>query len=190
MQATVISVVPAKLKGKWDGYEFTYQGDPYQGNAKKPTTRFVFKNDTKNPAVPGAVKNLEAGQRVDLTFEKNGNFSNLVGVAVLGDSPPARASNTQAPTKSYNKPKDDETPIRIARAVALKAAIDAQGTMVDGGAKIVKATMKENVFGDQSLALAKQFEKYLSLDDSEESLNAVLDSVDNEIPFDQETFES
>ena len=72
----------------------------------------------------------------------------------------------------------------------MKAAIDAQGTMVDGGAKIVKATMKENVFGDQSLALAKQFEKYLSLDDSEESLNAVLDSVDNEIPFDQETFES
>ena len=44
MRAQVISVVSTKMKGKYDGYDFTYQGEPFQGKAKDPTTRLVVQH--------------------------------------------------------------------------------------------------------------------------------------------------
>jgi hypothetical protein len=152
--------------GDYEYMDFTYQGEPYQGKAKDPTTRKVF----ANLPIHDEILEFRAGDTVDLTFEKNGKYSNLVGIRAAGrqastggggsTSAQSADSSTSAPTSSYksNYPSFEERvaldkmkDASIQRQVALKAAVDLElGDKAKGKAEL------ENI-----LRNAKEFAEFL-----------------------------
>lgn len=169
MKATVIRVTQNVQKTSNAGKpytvtEFEYQGEPYQGKTKPPVTRNVFSNDPVNQIL----QTLKPGDSVELGFTQNGKYKNLSSVEKIdGPSPVANPTAPNMTGGSYQK-NDDETALRIARSVALKAAAD----VVNGVAGIAFETVHTEIIG-----LARHFEKYLTLDDSDPD------------DFKQETFE-
>lgn len=181
MKATVISVEPAKLKGKYPGFNFTYQGEPYKGKQKDPVTRFVFGNDRNNPALPNKVEALKPGQKVDLTFTENSQgYKNLSEITIEHSAPAQQTSG------GYQKQEEeDETPVRIARSVALKAAVDSFQALTAAGNKTIKATMKPELFFDMVIDMSRRYEAYLCLQDEDEQMAGMVNSDED---FEQEDF--
>ena len=183
MNATILEVKVGKLNNNYDGYHITYQGDAFKGKEKDPTTRFVFANDRNHPELPSKVAALKAGDYVDMTFEQNGKYKNLVDVKVIGkEKKPSSSGSSSSAEPQYN----EDTALRIQRSVAVKAAIDSFNAMAAGGWKGVKATMKPEVFGDMVLNLARQYEPYLTLSSDEAAMAAMVTEAEG---MDQETYE-
>jgi len=133
MYATVVLVTQnvtkiSKANNEYTCTEFTYQGDPYQGKAKPPTTRNIFPDDE----VHDLVMALEEGDRVNLVFNKDGQFTQLVGVSKISEAETPSTTNTSKPdtvVPTYVEPeyfKDDhpDKAKRIAQSVAVKAGVD------------------------------------------------------------------
>jgi hypothetical protein len=172
--ATIIDVTfdvtkTSKAGKPYTVHVFKYQGDPYQGQQKDPTTRDVF----ASADVGKQLRNYSVGQRVNLTFEKNGQFSNLVGIAAESGAAPAPQQATgspqAAPKQSY---RESDTSTRIARAVAIKAAVDIMGNMA--AADFKKA---------DPVAMAKTYEPYLTMTEIE--LEGSVDTSDEpvDVPY-------
>lgn len=177
MIATIVGInYGVKMKGQWDGLEVIYQGEPYQGQQKDPVTRFVFKNSD----VYKQIVDLEIGDKINLTFEKNGKFSNLVacekigqgGVPTQGRATPSSKQDFSAQSSS-GASKD----VIITRAVAFKGAVElvCAGLARD---KFYKAGMKMDLVKDEVKEVAKSFEDFLSLMEKEEE--AVVQEVSGE----------
>lgn len=148
MKAQFISLVAAS-KGKYKGFEFTYQGEPFKGQEKDPVTRFVFGNQD----FVGTLKDCAKGDWLELSFEKKGQYTNLVAVAKI-----QAPSGASLPAKEFKGRQDDpETQLRIARSVALKAAVDFVGGLA----------AKDKTF-DNVMEWAKGFEVYLTLQDADD----------------------
>ena len=174
MVATIIDltfdVTKTSKAGKpYTVHVFKYQGDPYQGQQKDPTTRDVF----ASAEVGKQLRNFNVGQRVDLTFEKSGQYSNLVGIAAAGGQAPAPQQATGAP-QAPSKPsyQENDTSTRIARAVAFKGAVDLIGNMTATDSK--KA---------DPISMAKLYEPYLTMTEIE--LEGSVDSEDEptDVPY-------
>lgn len=171
MIATVLGVTPNVKKTsnkpgskEYEVCEFVYQGDPYDGMQKDPTTRNVFMND---PLVP-TILTLTAGDRVDLSFIQKGSYSNLSAVAkVEGEVAPVPTTAGEALAQPM-KPKADVWAVKdekIARAVALKASVELTAGSVTAAQLKKPETLTTNV-----VALAKMFMNYLTLQDNKEEL--------------------
>lgn len=183
MQATVISVVqnvtkPKNGGGTYSCTEFTYQPDPYKGQPKDPVTRGVFTNAPCHADILA----LKAGDRVELTFVRNGRFQNLDAVTKIAGSAPAPAASSGSGGGGWSgggRRDDPETTQRIARAVALKAAVDFVGVMVTNGV-YTKTSAKPDNLENEVDRLARDFEGYLTLND---------DMADMVADFDQPAFD-
>lgn len=179
MEATVISVQPNVTKTARSGkpytvHLFTYQGDPYQGQSKPPTTRDVFTQDRDNPELAGKVLALQPGQRVQLTFVKNGQYPNLTDVFVLGgqqqQTPPHQATGQEPGAAPYVAPKKDyaaerevkeaEKQVSIIRQVALKAAVEVMKALLAREGQY-KKKMELDVISADVQKLAGDFEMFI-----------------------------
>jgi hypothetical protein len=181
MEATVVSVQPNVTKSSKAGkpytvHVFVYQPDPYQGQAKPPTTRNVFTEDRDNPELAGKILALQPGQRITLTFVQNGQYQNLTDVMVIGgQSQPAPqqvpaqqqpqqpvTASEQAPQKDYAADREEKDAARTAninRQTALKAAVEiVKGLLAKDG---FKKTIKGAILAEEVIALADTFEAYL-----------------------------
>lgn len=107
------------LGGKqYTGHAVTYKPEPYQGREKEPVRRFIFGNQTDLISQLNAV---QVGDWVDLGFVQKGKYQNLDSIMkASGPAPSPAPSSPQPYTGGGGINKSDE----IARAVALKAAVD------------------------------------------------------------------
>jgi hypothetical protein len=167
-----VTKTSARTQKDYTVHIFTYQGDPYQGQAKAPTVRDVFCSSE----VGKQLFNYKVGDRVNLTFEKNGQYQNLVGISLDGATPTQAAPTTAAgPSKGPSTPSfvENDTPTRIARAVAFKGAVDLMGNMTATDFK--KA---------DPVAMAKVFEPYLTMTEVDAELTGDVDTrEDMEAPY-------
>lgn len=147
MKAQFKSLVAAK-KGKYAGFDFSYQGEPFKGQVKEPVTRFIFSNADFLPIL----RDCALDDWLELSFEKKGQYTNLVGVVKIAG--PVMAAAPAKEFKSYRN-EDPETQLRIARSVALKASVDYCVTMP------AKDKTVENI-----LSVAREFEAYLTLQEA------------------------
>lgn len=177
MKAEVLSVEQGKMKNKWDGLWFEYQGEPYNGKRKEPTKRFVFGNDPLSKTIAG----LKVGEWVDLTFVKDGKFSNLTGVEKISAPTPQAAPQQQSSGGGGSYRRDDaEVQRRISRSAALKE-----------GVQIALATSKKTddaqVLVERAKEITRDLERFLNFEEEEADLEKGVKDVDFEqIPFDVE----
>jgi hypothetical protein len=158
-----VTKTSAKTGNDYTVHIVSYQPPPYDGQQKAPTTRDIFSSSD----VGKELRNFSVGQSVNLTFVKNGKFSNLTAISAAGSAQaPAPQQGTTAPQAAPKQPyRENDNSTRIARAVAIKAAVDIKGNMA--AADFKKA---------DPVAMAKLYEPYLTMTEIE--LEGSVDSED------------
>jgi hypothetical protein len=205
LNATILGITEGKMKGQYPGYYMKYQSnETYMGKAKDPTDRFVFANSEVAPVV----KTLTAGDIVELTFVKNGKFSDLTGITKVGVAPkasdptkdvggigasgaPAKGSSSGGSSGggsggSWENRNDEPTQLRIARAVAVKSATDVVVALLHTGG-FPKTKVKGELLGEEIKLIAKSLEGYLTL--SEDVAELVGEGVKGTDSLDQMPFD-
>lgn len=188
MKAQVTAVTPNVKKGQYNGLEITYQGLPFEGRTKKPTTRFIFDND---PLFRFIQDEVEVGQWYELEFvpAKNPKFKNLssiTAVAVPKEEPmlpsntgKASASKKESPyhvvaSMNWNEKQTVYADLEAARqaninrSVSLDHATKLIGTLVANGAYTAANVKKREYMIEETLATAKKFYAYLAGVEEEE----------------------
>ena len=172
MVATITSLVfdvtkTAKSGKDYTVHQITYQGEPYQGVSKPPTSRDIFTNSD----VGKQLNEYKVGDVVDLVFEKDGRYSNLVGISQQGASQASTGATTStgiAPTKAFSQ-AGEERDLKISRAVALKVASE---QLAGSFAKTTKAgKMSEDI-----TTFAEKLIPYLTLNEVD------VTTLDQDIP--------
>jgi len=176
MLAEVISVVEGVNKVSKAGKpytvtEFTYQGPAYKGVRNPPVTRQIFDNAPQHDDIIA----LKSGDSVELTFLSD-QYKSLCTVTK------ASKSSASATPASQRVPWNDDTPLRIARAVALKAAVDTVGAYLASGMIYTKKDLKKGVLNNEIGFIMKAYESYLTLQDD---MDTIIESVEG---LEQETF--
>jgi len=161
--------------------EFTYQGDPVPGYPpKKPTTRNIFSNAPQHPVIA----QLQAGDRINMTFLQDLHKSLDTVTKITGGAPAPQTTAAPRPAFAQQASDKDEA---IAKAVALKAAVETACAMMTSGYGKMKKTMETELYADEIIALSKQFESYLTGKAPAAPTQERLDELDVE-DFEQEPF--
>ena len=114
-----------------------------------------------------------------MTFLQD-QFRSLDTIKKIGGSHPSGSK----PTFAKQAESKDES---IAKAVALKAAVETISSMMTSGNGKIKKTMETALYGDEIINLSKQFETYLL--GKEEEVKVDDSGVgDTDEDFDQEPF--
>ena len=142
------------------GVEVSYQGRPYKGVAKEPTTRFLFSDN----AVAKALDSFKIGDWVEIEFDTD-KFKtpksirkHIEGEAVVDKLP---YPSTPSSPRSFGA-QDEGTQKRIARAVAIKEATTLIVEMAKQGAFTAAKTKSYEFLSQQVLEVAKIYEPYLA----------------------------
>lgn len=145
----IVSVGPAEVKQSKTGKSYSqvevfYKDEKGGARAKKIMS---FARD-----IYPVVSKASPGEQYDVTVEKKGDFWEWTAINKASGAVPAASGSTTSSPPSRTFPKSDETDRRIARSVALKAAVEYLATCASGKAdKSVQAV----------LGLSVQFEEYL-----------------------------
>lgn len=173
MIATITELVfdVSKTSAKGNNYkvhEFSYQGPEFDGRQKPPTKRNVFTDSD----VGKVLNEYKVGDSVELTFTKNGKFSDLVAIAPAGQSGTQGTSGASKP-QPYSPPANEDRDMKISRAVALKAASEQlAGTF--------PKTAKNTSIVKDIVGLAEGFMPYLTLNDVD--VTKAEDGLDDNLP--------
>ena len=171
----IVSVGPTEEKQGKTGKTYAQVEVFYKNEAGKAMSKKIM---NFNRDVFPTVAKAQSGEFYDVTTEKKGDFLEWVRIAKAEGGKAAQAA--AAPTRTWGGGKSDETDVRIARSVALKAAIDYLATCASGKAdKSPQAVLQHAV----------QFEVYLTQGAGgilekklEEEVAAKTDFVDDDIP--------
>lgn len=157
---TIVSVGPAEVKQSKKGTAYSlievFYKDSKGGAKSKKIMSF-------NKEVYPTLAKASPGEQYEVTAVKQGDFWEWTAIE--------RSSGATTPAVSESKPgvrsfvKSDETDKRIARSVALKAAVDYLATCAGG---------KEDKSPDRVLSLSVAFESYL--------MNGVQAAVEAALP--------
>jgi hypothetical protein len=137
VRATVVSINAGLTaqgpKGEYEYMDFVYQPEPYQGKAKDQVTRKVF----GNTPLYNEVLAFKEGDVVEMEFEKNGKYTNMIsirkgsGSASGGGSQSSQSAGNSGSSGSstylsfdQRVALDDKKDESIQRQVALKAAVE------------------------------------------------------------------
>ncbi len=136
-----------KMGGMWK-FEYKHNG--------QDRTLNIFNKDV------GKMGDVEVGDTADLVIEQNskGYWELVSAVKSSAASPPG----PKPPTYSRGV-QDEDTTLRIARSVALKAATDIVAATVRSDNTYYKKGASPEIFAGDILAIAASFEKYLVLED-------------------------
>lgn len=166
--------------------EFSYQGQPYKGQAKPPTTRNVFTNAPYH----AVIQQLQVGDWIELTFDQSQfkNIETITKVSAPAVSQDITSSNNTATSTTNNDEKNAEYQLKISRSIALGHAINTVNNYLSAG--IYKKTVQAEILDEEILNRAKVYEKYLTLNDSLAELNEQQKEFHDDAreEFDQETF--
>lgn len=181
MQATFINFRETTKNG-YKGYEYTVKPEPYKGQEKPETTRFVLGNSPIVPMLQGMV----AGDIVKIEFDDT-RWKNPIAMTKLAkQEAPKEArinSNTTAPTQKTYGNNDPETQLRIARSVAIKEACNLVIALADKS--YTAANLKKIDFmASECLRIASMFETYVNLKDpAKPSVHDAPLGEDDDVPF-------
>lgn len=194
MRATVVSInrnaQGTSARGSYTYTELVTQGEPYKGQAKPPRTHKIFK-----PEIVAMLSGINVGDTVEYTTDQT-QYKNLETIRkISGGSAAPSAGSSASPAKSSGggggyRNDDPETQLRIARSVALKAAGDIVGKLLEREGTFKKTTKPELIY-EEVVKVSQYFEKYLTLQEiaeltaSVESLEPSTEDIDQP-PFDVE----
>jgi hypothetical protein len=145
------------------GVEVTYQGEPYKGVEKEPTTRFLFSD---NP-VARALPDYKVGDFVEIKFDSD-KFKTPLSIGraeAYSPSAPKAAAATSATGPAKWGQQDPDTQKRIARSVAIKEATVLVVEMMKQGAFAASKTKSYEFLAQQILEVAKIYEPYVNATD-------------------------
>ena len=181
MKAKVLSVEPNKTFTKRDG-SGTYtalslitQGEPYKGQEKEPREHRMFAN---NPLFEKASK-LQTGMWIEYKCD-NSKFKNMESFEIIGQGDGGASTSTA--TDSFVKDNDSNKSAAIARAVAIKAAVDTLAAMI--GKDMIKKSAKPEFVALEVINMSRFFETYLTFEDvsaEEESTEDSLEGADDDL---------
>lgn len=192
MQTEILNIeLNAKKEGRggkaYKGIAVTYQPPEYQGKVKDPVTRFLF---DKSEAFDSFKKaGLKVGDWVEITFDESKFKNPLTFTKIDKPAPQEEKKKQYSGGGGGYKKNDPDTEKRIARAVAIKEAVNIVAMMVNAEG-YTKTNVKNRAFlVEEILNTARGLEPFLTLDDDNE--DAVLEDLygDEIEGGDQEEFE-
>jgi hypothetical protein len=164
----------------YDGHKLTYQPQPYQGKTKDPVEKFLFGNSDIGKQLVAA--GIQAGDWVEITFEKNGKYSNPVAIAKASAPAPSAVSPNRSPVSSgggdYQRDDSPDKAARIARAVALDKAQSLIAILAANGGYTAANLKKREYVVEEVLRTARELLPFLN---GTETVDGV---VGEEVPFD------
>lgn len=144
---TIVSVGPAEAKRSAKGTSYSqielFYKDDKGGARSKKVMSF-------NREIYPTVSKASPGETYNVSVEKKGDFWEWTAIEKASGAPASRSEDQLPPVRSF--PKSDETDRRIARSVALKAAIEYLATCASG---------KADKSPEAVLGLSVSFEEYL-----------------------------
>lgn len=172
MEAKVLSVEVGKKFVSKAGSTYTAtslitQGKPYKGQVKDPREHRFF---TSNP-LHDKVAKLKPGQWINYKCD-NSKFKNMESFEVIGADAGVDTGAQTASSTFIKEMEGQSQSASIARAVALKAAVDSCSTMLTKD--MFKKSAKPDFIANEILTMAAFFEKYLTFTDditSEETVD-------------------
>ncbi len=173
MKAQVLSVEVDKVFTKRDGngtYTATSlitQGEPYKGIPKEPREHRFFSN---NPLYE-QVATLKKGDWIEYKCD-TGRFKNMISFEKLGSSPVVD-TGVQPATQTFTQDMGNDKDRAIARAVAIKAAVETITAMI--GKDMIKKSAKPDYVATEVLNMSAFYEKYLAFDE-ENDVEQVVES--------------
>jgi hypothetical protein len=128
------------------------------------------------------LKGLAAGDKINATYVKNGEFFNLTDVSLIEKGTGVAPTVGSSSPKSYDK--SPETQAAIIRQNALTNAVHFMtADVVVASLKGDKAKLTADDIADMTLNMARKFERYTSGKDVLEALqNVVQDVTSDDIP--------
>lgn len=163
---------------------------PYNVTVLKYTTEAgMVKTENCFDSVPYAsvLKTLSAGDEIDVTLVKNGEFYNLSDLKLVKKSTGEASVIGATPAKYTPKyTEDSDRQSSIQRQNALTNATNLVSAMVAN--ELFKKTTKQSILVDEIIKIATQFEGYTSGRDKIEKLTSTIpDAVGGaDAPFDTE----
>lgn len=187
MIAKVIDIrfnIPARSAGgkTYTYNEFITQGLPYKGKEKDPRTHRILDN---SPLLP-IIKTLKVGDMVEYTTDET-QYKNINSVKKAEAAPPTSQDTPKQSSGGGYRQNDEETQLRIARSVALKAAVDLVAAML--ARDTYKKSMQPAAIIEEVRAISRNFEGYLSLKDDIESLESTVTGIETAEDLEQPPFD-
>lgn len=152
MKATVKSVLFNQALGSYKVTKLAVINDKGEDKEYNIFTNAKFHN---------VVAQLVPNDNVEITMEKNGKYWNVADVVKLQGQ--VSSSGNTGNGGGYNKQGSGDKDIAIARAVALKAAVELYVGMMAAG--LTKKTLKPEAAQEEVFALCRRFEGYCTLQD-------------------------
>ncbi len=183
MIATVVEIdLNANHNGK-TYVKFVTQGAPYKGQVKPPREHKLFRPYKAD--LIAIVETLAVGDTVEYKTDDS-QYKNMETLVKQGGPAVKDTAVSAPPKKTWGGGGSDDTSIRIARAVAVKAAVD----LVNGGFGVVKKTEKPEILSESIINISRGLEKYLTLKDVDEQIQSSIEDINPVIgsDFDQEDF--
>ena len=191
MKAQVLGVEFGAKRGNYEGLNITYQGMPFDGRTKKPTTRFIFNND---PMYRYIQNEVTVDEWYDFEFKqaKNPKYTDLVSMSAIAtpqDTQPTPQAKKESPMLPSNTEKSPYHVVasmnwnekqtvyadleagrqaNINRSVSLDHACKIVSAMVANSGYTAKAVKEKDFLAEEALTVAKKFYAYLSGEDKEE----------------------
>jgi len=167
----------------YTGVEVVYQGQPYKGVEKEPTTRFLFSD---NP-VAQSLANFKVGDWVEIKFDTD-KFKTPLSISKQAGSEEASAPAQSASGPAKWGQQDEGTQKRIARSVALKEATAIVCEMMKAGAFPATKSKSYEFLAQNVLEVAKIYEPYVNC--TEVSDDVVKPDLSPEEEFNQDAFDA
>jgi hypothetical protein len=167
----------------YTGVEVTYQGQPYKGQEKEPTTRFLFSN---NP-VAEALASYKPGQMVEIKFDTD-KWKTPISISLADDAAPKSSPSSSGSSSGGGRygQQDESTQKRIARSVAIKESTILVMEMMKQGAFAASKTKSYEFLAQQVLEVAKIYEPYLNCTDAPDVVDKPVISAED---FEQDGFD-
>ena len=169
---TIVSVGPAEAKRSAKGTSYSqielFYKDDKGGARSKKVMSF-------NREVYPTVSKASPGETYNVSVEKKGDFWEWTAIEKASGEPAPSSTSNAPPARTFQK--SDDTDRRIARSVALKAAVEYLATAAPGRAdKSVQAV----------LGLSVQFEEYLmKVGEAVAAAALAADAQEATIPFEE-----
>lgn len=166
----------------YKGVAVTYQPPPYKDQQKDPTTRFLFKDSdiVKQFKASG----LREGDWAEIKFDDS-KWKNPESFAPA--PAPNTTSNSAVRKNVTSNISNDQTQMRIARAVAIKEALGVMKFMAENKGYTATSLKEHDFVIAELLKTARALEPYLTLTDEPDE---VEDDIFEGDDFEQEDFEN
>lgn len=178
---TIVSVGPAEVKQSKTGKSYSqvevFYKDEKGGARAKKIMSFARE-------IYPVVSKASPGETYDVSVEKKGDFWEWTSINKANGAAPAASSATAAPPQARSYQKSDDVDARIARSVALKAAVEYLATVAPGKAdKSVQAVLGLSVSFEQYLMKGAEAVAAAALADDAAEATIPFEETDDDIPL-------